>query len=165
MAAVWQNRVYSTPIVEITRFSLTIVHHEMLNLVIALHAWVPYWQHTTVIFYSVNMAVLHVVETSRTEDPFLFLCLRNIWLLVATYDVSIEIKHIPGRKNKKVDVLSRLYSDQSLDQKVLRDLQENYICGPFRFNILTLTYICDCWRSPVHRTVGSECTQTYQGCL
>ena len=82
MGAMWRDRVYATAIVQIPNFILTIVHLEMLNIVIALHTW----QHT----------VVHVVETNRTRDNFLALCLRNIWLLAALHDVEIEVKHIPG---------------------------------------------------------------------
>ena len=46
MGAVWRDRVYATPIVQIPNFILTIVHLEMLNVVIALRTWAKYWQHT-----------------------------------------------------------------------------------------------------------------------
>ena len=57
---------------------------------------------------------------------FLALCLRNIWLLAALHDVEIELKHIPGKKNIKADVLSRIYPGSLVDQGVFRHLRENY---------------------------------------
>ena len=127
MGAVWRDRAYATPIVQIPNFILTIVHLEMLNVVIALRTWAKYWQHTKVVFFCDNLAVVHVVETNRTRDEFLALCLRNIWLLAALHDVEIELKHIPGKENIEADVLSRLYSDSPVDEGVLRHLRKNYI--------------------------------------
>ena len=39
MGVVCRDRVYATPIVQIPNFILTIVHLEMLNVVIALRTW------------------------------------------------------------------------------------------------------------------------------
>ena len=39
-----------------------------------------------------------MVETNRTRDDFLALCLRNLWLLAALHNVKIELKNIPGEK-------------------------------------------------------------------
>ena len=121
------ERAYATPIVQIPNFILTIIHLEMLNVVIALRTWAKYWQHTKVIFFCDNLAVVHVVKTNRTRGKFLALCLRNIWLLAALHDVEIELKHIPGKENIEADVLSRIYSGSLVDEGVLRHLRENYI--------------------------------------
>ena len=45
MGAVWRNRVYATPINNCGDLKLTIVHLEMLNIVIALWIWEKIWQH------------------------------------------------------------------------------------------------------------------------
>ena len=127
MGAVWQDRVYATPIVQIPNFILTIVLLEMLDIGIALHTWVRHWQHGRVVLYCDNLTVVHVVETNRTRDTFLALCLHNIWLLAALHNVEIEIKHIQGRNIQKVDALSRIYSRAPVEDCILRELQENYI--------------------------------------
>ena len=87
-------------------------------MIIVLRTWVKYWQHTKVVFFCDNLAVVHVVEANRTRDEFLALCLRNIWLL------EIVVKHIPGKNNIKADVLSRIYSSSPVDEGVLRHLTE-----------------------------------------
>ena len=51
LGAVWNNRVYSTPIFEIPGFHLTIVHLEMLNIVIALRTWGRFWKHSSIKFF------------------------------------------------------------------------------------------------------------------
>ena len=127
MGAVWRDRVYATPIVQISNFILTMAPLEMLNIVIALRTWAKDWQHARIVLYCDNLAVVHVVETNRTKDTFLALCLRNIWLLPALNDVDIELKHIPGKNNQKADALSRIYSNTPVEGCIMRDLQKKYI--------------------------------------
>ena len=68
-----------------------------------------------------------MVETNRTRDNFVALCLRSIWFLAALHDVEIEVKHIPGKNNQKADVLSRIYSSTPVDEGMLKNLQRNYM--------------------------------------
>ena len=69
-----------------------------------------------------------MVETNRTKDTFLASCLGNLWLLTVLHDMEIEVKHIPGKNNQKVDMLSRIYSNTPVDEGML---QENYIWENF----------------------------------
>ena len=72
-------------------------------------------------------ACVHVVATSTTKDTFLGACIRNIWLITAFYDISLQISHIKGKDNIKADALSRLYSNKLVHQEILHDLRNNYI--------------------------------------
>ena len=38
---------------------------------------------------------------------------RSVWLLAASYDVTLTFKHVPCSSNNKADMLSRLF--QSVD--------------------------------------------------
>ena len=127
LGAVWKNRVYSTPTLPIPGFALTIVHWEMLNIVIALRMWGKYWKHRSILVYCDNEACVHVVATSKTRDLFLAACIRNIWLLTAYHDISLHIQHIRGRDNVKADLLSRLYSNKPIDQRLFHNLKDKYI--------------------------------------
>ena len=44
MDAIWHNRVYSAPVPAVPGLDLTIVHLEMLNIIVALILWGPLWQ-------------------------------------------------------------------------------------------------------------------------
>ena len=85
MGVIWHNRVYSTPVPAIPGFDLKIVHLEMLNIIVALMLWGPLWQHSQVKIFCDNEAVIQVVASSRTKDPFLGACIRNLWLITAIF--------------------------------------------------------------------------------
>ena len=112
LGGVWGSRVYTTPIYPIPTFEMGIVHWEMFNILLALRVWGDHWKHSLVRFYCDNLAVVQVVQTSKTKDPFLAACIRNIWMITATLDIEIQVDHIKGINNTIVDLLSRLYSDK-----------------------------------------------------
>ena len=138
MGAIWHNRVYSTPVPAIPGFDLKIVHLEMMNIIVALRLWGRLWQHSQVKIFCDNEAVVQVVASSRTKDPFLLACIRNLCLITTIFDISFQIEHIRGRHNIKADLLSRLYSDKPVHQDLLLDLKLNYIWDkvlPQHFNL------------------------------
>ena len=65
LGAIWNDRVYSTPIFAISGFHLKIVHLEMLNIVLALLTWGSYWQHKKIKNFCDNLAVVQVVRSER----------------------------------------------------------------------------------------------------
>ena len=68
-----------------------------------------------------------MVETGKTKDAFLALCVRNIWLLTASLDIDLNISHVPGIHNVIADTLSRIYSAKPVNSEILSILQDNYI--------------------------------------
>ena len=107
LGAIWNNRVYNTPIFTIPGFQLRIFHLEMLNIVFT---WGSYWQHHKIKVFCDNLAVLQVVISSKSKDKFLADCISNIWLITALNDFKIVIEHIEGKKNVIADLLSQLHS-------------------------------------------------------
>ena len=73
------------------------------------------------------MSVVQVVETSKTRDPFLALCIGNIWFVRACYDIDLEVRHILSRENIIADTLSRIYSEKSVNQQGIHYLRANFI--------------------------------------
>ena len=127
MGAVWRDRVYATPIHNCADLDLKIIHLEMLNIVVALRTWGHLWRHSVIKIFCDNLGVVQVVETSKTRDTFLSLCIRNIWLITATWDIQLEIRHISGVHNVIADTLSRVYSDKPVNLTLLQELQKQYI--------------------------------------
>ena len=121
------NRVYGTPIHNCGDFKLTIVHLEMINIIVALRVRGRLWQHGSISVRCDNLGVVQVVRIGKTKDSFLALCVWNIWLLTAAYDIELHIDHIPGCKNLITDTLSRIYSDRTVNSLTLHDLEFNFI--------------------------------------
>ena len=120
LGGVWKNRVYATPVINIPNFHLTIVHLEMLNVIIALRLWGGHWRNMRIMIFCDNYSVVQVIMSGKTKDPFLALCIRNIWLLTAYYDIELLVRHDPG-----------IYNTIAVDNEVLQDLLDN--CGVYGF--------------------------------
>ena len=91
LRGVWGNKVYATPIYPIPAFKTGVVHWEMFNILLALRVWSNHWRHSIVKFHCDNLAVVQVVQTSKTKDPFLGACIHNIWMITAIFDIEIQI--------------------------------------------------------------------------
>ena len=76
---IFGKKVYTAPIPSFEKISLTITHLEILNLVVALRAWGKFWRNSTVKIFCDSMV------------DFLAGCIRNIWLLAATFDIDLHI--------------------------------------------------------------------------
>ena len=143
VGGVWNNRVYSPPIPAFVGLDLNITHLEMINVLIAIRVWAPFWAHSTVRFSCDNLAVVQVVTSSKTKDNFLNACLQNIWLLqvTASYDIDLLIDHIQGSKNIIADALSRIFSQKGVSDNMLYHLTHEYIWDkvPIQFFYLNLS--------------------------
>ena len=76
--------------------------------------------------YCDNMRVVQVVETSKTRDHILVLCIHNTWFLRACYDTDIQVRHVLGRDIIIADTLSCIYSERLVNQQVLQYLRANF---------------------------------------
>ena len=116
LGATFRNLVYTLPI-PVNFNDYTIVHLEMINVLVALKLWAHLWADRRMKLYCDNQAVVHVLSTGNTRDPVLGACARNIWLLTAMYNVSIDFTHIAGVQNSVADLLSRWkYNSTSLQK-------------------------------------------------
>ena len=84
-----------------------ITHYEMLNVLICIRLWGQQWKHKTVTLFVDNEAVVTICNTVYTKDKFPAQCIRNVWLFVSEFDIQLNVRHIPGYKNKTGDLLSR----------------------------------------------------------
>ena len=140
LGGIWSNRVYATPIVPLFHFTLKIVHLEMLNILVAMRKWKRFWSHSKVKIFCDNMAVVQVVGSGKAKDPYLAACLRNLWLLTASFDIELTVEHIQGVKNTTADFLSRLYSNNGSNMSELARLQKEYIWEPISIKDLTVNF-------------------------
>ena len=85
----------------------------MLNLLMGLKLWAHLWANTRIRLYCDNQAVVQVLSISNTRDAVLGACARNIWLLTAMYNDSMDFTHIAGVQNLVGDLLSRWKYDSA----------------------------------------------------
>ena len=64
------------------------------------------------------MAVVCVLQSGKTRDPYMAVCARNIWLWSASYDIDVQFVHIAGKTNVIADLLSRWTLCASSDKKL-----------------------------------------------
>ena len=88
--------------------NLGIVQLEMVNILIAIQGFGPFWCSKKILVHCDNMAVVAVLSSSRTRDPFLAACAQNVWQTAAFCDIQLVYKHIAGAENSIEDLLSRL---------------------------------------------------------
>ena len=85
----------------------SIVHLEMLNIVVVLKIWTYQWKDKKIQIKCDNIAVVEELLSSRTKNAILGTCARNIWMLSALFNIHIEIEYITGKPNVIADLLSR----------------------------------------------------------
>ena len=102
----FNDMVYTLPLHPIIRH-LHITQLEMLNIVVALKIWANVWKDQRITLLCDNLAVVEVLNNGKTRDPYLATCARNVWLLMSTFNIHLNICHIPGKKNNIADLLSR----------------------------------------------------------
>ena len=98
--------VYHLPIVRGFR-NWTIVHLEMINILLAARLFKRQWSLRKVLIQCDNEAVVSVLKTGKTRDPYLGTCVRNIWYLAAEADIDLRYVHMKGVNNVVANVLSR----------------------------------------------------------
>ena len=86
---------------------LSIVHFEMINVLLVLRLWGADLADSSIIIMCDNLAVVQVLNSGRGRDDFLLAVSRNIWLELALHNIDLEMQHVPGTENVTADLLSR----------------------------------------------------------
>ena len=94
----------------ILQLQWAICHLEALNCLIALHLWVKDMQGSRVHFHSDSATAVAVLQLGMGRSPILQTIAREIWLLCAQQDISLQVSHIAGAQlTQSADALSRLH--------------------------------------------------------
>ncbi|XP_077985110.1 uncharacterized protein LOC144439750 [Glandiceps talaboti] len=80
---------------------------ELLAITIAVKLWGSQWSGMRIQVLCDNQATVWVINTGRARDKFMLACLRELWLVAATYEFELRAVHIAGTENRLADVLSR----------------------------------------------------------
>ena len=108
----WGSKVFACKIADLSHIGdhFTIVHFEMLNILVAMRLWKDSLANKSIILYCDNLAVVNVLQSGRGRDLDLLAMARNVWLETAQADIDLQVQHIPGKANVVADLLSRWYS-------------------------------------------------------
>ena len=129
---VFADKIYALQI-PLSFKDYTIVHLEILNIVVALKIWGDIWKNQIIDIRCDNMAVVEVLNSGKARDPILATCARNIWLLTAIFNIQLTVTHIPGVQNTVADLLSRWEGTDHQFAK-LSSLLPNYDWMPVHLN-------------------------------
>ena len=100
----------------------------MINVFIALSLWKHRLSGKAVVIHCANMTVVCSLNSGHSWDPFLGTVATNIWLVTATHDIDLAVKHIPGKGNGLADALSRWYGGQ-LNHSTVSELLRHEWCS------------------------------------
>ena len=106
LGARWGSHVFAFPL-PLGYQDYNIAHLEMLNILVALRVWSTCWSKSRIRIACDNEAVVHVLGSGCTRDLTLAAIARNIQLQLATWDINLQVIHIPGKENQIADLLSR----------------------------------------------------------
>ena len=122
LGAVYANQVYAVPIPEYC-VQFSIVHLEMLNILVAIRVWCQYWANKRIIIKCDNQAVVSVLNSGKTQDMTLAAIARNVKMEAAKHDIDLQVIHISGVDNN-ADALSRWQITKE-PEKILRKFLPN----------------------------------------
>ncbi|KAM4704927.1 uncharacterized protein WCC33_009743 [Rhinophrynus dorsalis] len=102
----WPDCVRQSPLVRNLAFL------ELFPIVVAVEIWGEKLRNKKVLFWSDNMAVVHVINRSTSKSYPVLALLRHLVLLCLRHNISFRARHVPGMDNAIADSLSRLQLDR-----------------------------------------------------
>ena len=80
---------------------------ELLSVLVGLRLWAPLSQGQGVQIYCDNQTSVQVLNSGRSKDEYLCVCLRDIAFICAVNRLELRALHIEGASNRLSDFLSR----------------------------------------------------------
>ena len=80
---------------------------ELIPVVISAVVWGRWWKNTRIVFLSDNQAVVQALNSGSCQEAHLMHLLRTLFFFEAHFGFEHVAQHIPGRKNRGADALSR----------------------------------------------------------
>ena len=102
---------------------LSIVHFEMLNVMNAFCLWGGFGSNKEVKVHCDNAAVVSILNSRKSRDPFLSACAHTLWLIKADFNINVTVVHIPGHSNIYADILSQLCHYKNLNNSIVQYLK------------------------------------------
>lgn len=83
---------------------------ELLTVVISIKLWAPKLQGLGVELLSDNATCVSVINSQHSPNVFMQRCLRELWLLLALYNIKLIVRSVRGCDNWLADSLSRFHT-------------------------------------------------------
>ena len=138
LGARWGSQVYSIPI-PLGYEKMSIVHLEMLNILVAIRVWGPQWNGKAFRVACDNQAVVMVLNSGKTRDLTLAAIARNIFMEAASFDIFLKTVYIMGITNEIADSLSR-WTMSEYFRKKFYSLLPNHVWVQPPSNVLTINW-------------------------
>ena len=138
LGGVYDKMVYALDIPK-GYMDYSIVHLEILNIMVALKVWGSSWKDKYIEVFCDNLAVVQVLKTGRAKDIRLATFVRNIWLITSIFNIHLAITHIPGKSNSIGDLLSR-WTDTPDNQTKLCSMKPIHHWIPTHLDLTLLNY-------------------------
>ena len=122
LGARWESSVYAVPL-PLGYEKMTIVHLEMLNIMVTIRTWGQFWTGQRICIHCDNQAVVCVLTTGKTKDATLAAIARNILMEIAQFDINLKTVHIRGKSNQIADSLSRWFLDTNCQRTVFQAIK------------------------------------------
>ena len=100
------------------------MHLEILNILVTLRTWGYQWKNKALTIHCDNQEVVNISNTGYTRDMTLAAIARNIFMLIAQFDLEIITIQIPGKKNTVADLLSRQHEHPQRLHKLTQVMPE-----------------------------------------
>ena len=81
---------------------------EFFPIVLSLCLWGDKMRNHSILFFTDNEALVHVINKQSCHDKVLMVFVRKLVLVCLEYNILFKAKHIPGTQNILADSLSRL---------------------------------------------------------
>ena len=72
----------------------------------AVRLWASGLANKTICVHCDNQSAVTVINSGKTKDPFLDLCIRHLAMLCAVHNINLGLQHVKGIDNGVADALS-----------------------------------------------------------
>ena len=93
----------------------------MINILLAIRLFKSVWSGLRILIKCDNVAVVSVLRSGKTKEPFWGAVARNIWF---ESDIDLQYVHITGKCNKTADLLSRWTGSNSDCSQLMQLVQD-----------------------------------------
>jgi hypothetical protein len=80
---------------------------EFYPIVLGLYLWGHKMANHSILFFTDNEALVHVINKQSCKDKALMFFVRKLVLVCLNHNILFKAKHIPGTYNRLADLLSR----------------------------------------------------------